>query len=112
MAEHRRSTQNGGERMSVASRSRSRCRAAMDNRMVEWERHAAASRALTRARVKLKNARTKIGRLETELAIQRAHESEAAQQVLDLWPRVPARCRTYFNDDYEQTLDESREAAE
>ena len=87
----------------IARRSARAVHRHMDDRWDEWNRYNRARRALLRARVARKNALTKIERLNADLAVQRAKAAEAEQVVLDLWPRVPAEQRGYFNDDLEAT---------
>lgn len=110
-AAHRLTTQNGAGRRAVASRSATRCRRGIDDRWKEWERYASARRALTRARVKRKNARHKIAELEKQIAVQRRIANEAEQMVLELWPKVPPEQRGFFNDDLELLADSPAERA-
>lgn len=100
-------------RAAIPRRRSPRLRRYMDARMAEWNRWQNLRSALMRARVRRKNARSKIGQLEHQLAIHREHEREATQQVLELWPQLPPEQRGVFNDDLEQGMDEQlREAAE
>lgn len=102
--EHSRSTEKRAHKRSAARTTQLRCRRQVDDRWAEWNRYKDTARALTRARVRRKNALEKVARLEREIAIHKTTAIQAEQQVLDLWPKVPAEQRGYFNDDL-QLLD-------